>query len=313
VGRPCKLPTSPRCAVAFVEDRLQRRRSAVASAAFRRLHLPWNRTISMTEDRKPLVQFQKDGHVAIFVLDAPPANTYSHEMMLDLDGCTLQARFDPEVQVIVLTGQGEKFFCAGADIGMLQKADPTYKYYFCLHANETLSRLEQTPKLVIAALNGHTVGGGLEVAMAADLRLARKDCGKFGLPEVALGVLPGTGGTQRLARMVGKSKAIEMMVSGEMFGTDRALDLGIVNQVFDGDGADFMAQVMEYARSLTTPGKAAMAVGHIKRAVQTGIELPLEAGLTLERELQAKLFASADAQEGIRSYNEKRNAEFEGR
>jgi enoyl-CoA hydratase/carnithine racemase len=264
----------------------------------------------MSNDCKPLVGYKKDGHVAVLTLDAPPANTYSHEMMLDLDACTLQARFDTEVQVIVITGQGEKFFCAGADIGMLQKADPTYKYYFCLHANETISRLEQTPKLVIAALNGHTVGGGLEVAMAADLRIARKDCGKFGLPEVALGVLPGTGGTQRLARMVGKSKAIELMVSGGTFGTDRALELGIVNQVFEGE--DFMVQVMEYAHSFTTPGKAAMAVGHIKRSVQTGIELPLEAGLTLERELQAKLFASADAQEGIRSYNEKRQAEFEG-
>ncbi len=264
----------------------------------------------MSADRSPLVQYHKDGHVAVFTLDAPPANTYSHEMMLDLDACTLKARFDPEVQVIVITGKGEKFFCAGADIGMLQKADPTYKYYFCLHANETISRLEQTPKLVIAALNGHTVGGGLEVAMAADLRIARQDCGKLGLPEVALGVLPGTGGTQRLTRMLGKSKAIELMISGATFGTDQALALGLVNQVFAGE--DFMGQVMEYARSFTTPGKAAMAVGHIKRCVQTGGELPLEAGLTLERELQAKLFNSADAQEGIRSYNEKRKAEFEG-
>ena len=122
---------------------------------------------------KPLVTYEKDGHVAILTLDAPPANTYSHAMMLELDRFILEARFDPDVQVIVLTGAGEKFFCAGADIGMLQEADPTYKYYFCLHANETLARLEQTPKLVIAALNGHTVGGGLEVAMAADLRVAR--------------------------------------------------------------------------------------------------------------------------------------------
>jgi enoyl-CoA hydratase/carnithine racemase len=232
-------------------------------------------------------------------------------MMLELDAAILQARFDVDIQVIVLTGAGEKFFCAGADIGMLQTADPTFKYYFCLHANETISRLEQTPKLVIAALNGHTVGGGLEVAMAADLRVARQDCGKFGLPEVALGVLPGTGGTQRLARMLGRSKAIELMVSGRMFGPDEALGLGIVNALFP--GADFMAQVMDYARSFTTPGKAAMAVGHIKRAVQTGAELPLEAGLTLERELQARLFHSADAQEGIRAYNEKRAAQFEGR
>ena len=266
----------------------------------------------MSDDRKtsPLVHYEKHGHVAVFTLDAPPANTYSHEMMLDLDECTLRARFDQDVQVIVLTGKGDKFFCAGADIGMLQEANPTWKYYFCLHANETISRLEQTPKLVIAALNGHTVGGGLEVAMAADIRIARRDCGKFGLPEVALGVLPGTGGTQRLVRMLGKSKAIELMASGQTFGTDEALALGIVNQVFDGD--DFLAQVLDYAKSFTTPGKAAMAVGHIKRSVQTGAELSLEAGLSLERELQARLFASRDAKEGIRAYVEKRKATFEG-
>jgi enoyl-CoA hydratase/carnithine racemase len=101
---------------------------------------------------------------------------------------------DRAVHVIVLRGAGEKFFCAGANIGMLKDADPDFKYYFCLHANETLNRLEQTPKLVIAALNGHTVGGGLEVAMAADIRIARKDGGKIGLPEVALGVLPAPAG-----------------------------------------------------------------------------------------------------------------------
>src|SRR5205823_7095231 len=138
----------------------------------------------------------------------PPANAYSYEMFREIDDAILKARFDPAVHVIVLTGAGEKFFCAGANISMLSKADPYWKYQFCLHANETLNRLEQTPKLVIAAINGHCVGGGLEVAMAADLRVAKRGKAKIGLPEVALGVMPGTGGTQRLARMVGRSKAI---------------------------------------------------------------------------------------------------------
>src|SRR3569832_2337944 len=112
-------------------------------------------------------------------------------MMQEIDAAVLEARMDPDVHVILLRGGGDKFFCAGANIGMLKDADPDFKYYFCLHANETLNRLKQTPKLIITTLNGHTVGGGLEVAMAADIRIARKDAGKIGLPEVALGVRPG--------------------------------------------------------------------------------------------------------------------------
>lgn len=258
----------------------------------------------------PLVHYRVDAHVAVLTLDDAPANTYTHEMMRELDERVLEARFDSDVQVLVLTGQGERFFCAGADIKMLEGADPTWKYYFCLHANETLSRLEQTPKLVIAALNGHTVGGGLEVAMAADIRVACKNGGKVGLPEVNLGVLPGTGGTQRLTRLVGKSKAIELMVSGDNFSFEEAAHLGIVNRIFAGE--NFIEQVMEYARSFATPGRAAMAVGHIKRAVQAGGEMPLESGLALERELQLRLFSSADAKEGLSAYNEKRKPNFEG-
>src|SRR5918997_4485889 len=145
-----------------------------------------------------LVQYAAAEGVAVLTLNDPPANTYSYGMMQELDRAILAARMDERVQVIVITGSGEKFFCAGANIAMLQSVTPTFKYYFCLHANETLSRLEQTPKLVVAAINGHCVGGGLEVAMAADLRIARRGAGKMGLPEVNLGVLPGTGGTQRL-------------------------------------------------------------------------------------------------------------------
>src|SRR3569832_1095357 len=174
----------------------------------------------------------KDG-VALITLNDPPANTYSYEMMQQLDRAVLDARMDDGVQVIVITGRGEKFFCAGADIQMLANVTPGFKYYFCLHANETLNRLEQTPKLVIAALNGHTVGGGFEVAMAADIRIARKDAGRIGLPEVALGVLPGTGGTQRLARLVGKARAIELMATGRLLSMAEAQQAGLVNDVWD--------------------------------------------------------------------------------
>jgi len=161
------------------------------------------------EATKTLVNYRTDGGVAIIEMNDPPANTYTYEMNRQLDEAILKARFDNDVHVLVLTGNGDKFFSAGANIKMLASVDPVFKYYFCLHANETLLRLEHTPKLVIAALNGHTVGGGLEIAMAADIRIARRDAGKIGLPEVNLGVLPGTGGTQRLLRLVGKAAAIE--------------------------------------------------------------------------------------------------------
>jgi enoyl-CoA hydratase len=254
--------------------------------------------------------------VAVIELNEPPANTYSYEMMREIDDAVLSARMHDGVHVIVLTGAGEKFFCAGANINMLKEASPGFKYYFCLHANETMNRLEQTPKLVIAALNGHTVGGGLEVALAADLRLARQGAGKIGLPEVALGVLPGTGGTQRLARLVGKAKAIELMASGALMSFDEALALGIVNQVW-GDaelkGRTFREAALDYARQFTPPNRASRAVGHIKRAVQSGIEMSIAEGLALERELQQRLFESEDAREGLAANLEKRTPRFRGR
>ena len=261
-----------------------------------------------------MVQSQVDGRIAILTLNDPPANTYSYEMMQALDGAILAARMDERVQVIVLTGQGEKFFCAGANIEMLKAVTPEFKYYFCLHANETLSRLEQTPKLVVAAINGHCVGGGLEVAMAADIRIARRGAGKMGLPEVSLGVLPGTGGTQRLVRLVGKPRALELMATGTLFDFDEGQALGLVNHIYAADtSADFLEQVLGYARQFTTPGKAARAVGRIKRSVQTGAEISFEAALALERELQQQLFQSDDAREGLAAYVEKRKPQFTGR
>src|SRR5437764_2477616 len=198
------------------------------------------------ETTKQLINYRPDGGVAVIEMNDPPANTYTYEMNRQLDDAILKARMENDVYVTVFTGAGEKFFSAGANIKMLASVDPTFKYYFCLHANETLLRLEHTPKLVIAALNGHCVGGGLEIAMAADLRIARKDAGKIGLPEVNLGILPGTGGTQRLSRMVGKSKAIELMVTGNTFSFEEAQELGIVNQVIDATADEWWEQILDY-------------------------------------------------------------------
>ena len=260
---------------------------------------------------KQLINYKNEGGIGIIEMDEPPANCYTHEMMRQLDAAILKARMDNDVHVILLRGAGEKFFSAGADIQMLNQADPTFKYCFCLHANETLNRLEQTPKLVIGALNGHTVGGGLEIALACDIRLARKEGGKIGLPEVNLGVLPGTGGTQRLARSLGKSRAIELMVTGRTFSFEEAFEMGLVNEVFDRDS--FWDEVMDYARQFVPPNKASKAVGRIKRAVQSGAEVGFHEGLAIERELQQLLFQSEDAKEGIAAYIEKRQPKFQAK
>ena len=264
-------------------------------------------TATATEAR--LIDYRVENGLAIIELNDPPANTYTYEMNRQLDDAILDARMDDDAHVIVIRGKGEKFFSAGANINMLNTVTPRFKYFFCLHANETLNRLEQTPKLVIAALNGHTVGGGLEIAMAADIRLGCQGKSQIGLPEVNLGVLPGTGGTQRLARLVGKNKAIELMTTGRTFGFDEAKELGLVNEVFPAES--FWDDVVEYARQFCPPNKAAKAVGLIKRSVQSGAEVPFESGLAIERELQQQLFQSGDAKEGLAAYVEKRKAEFQ--
>ena len=263
------------------------------------------------ETTKTLVEYSTDAGVAVITMTDPPANTYTYEMNRQLDECILRARMDNDVYVLVLTGAGEKFFSAGASIPMLTKADPQFKYYFCLHANETLSRLEQTPKLVIAALNGHTVGGGLEIALACDIRIAKKEGGKIGLPEVNLGVLPGTGGTQRFARAIGRSRSLELMATGRTFSFEEALEMGLINYLYEKES--FWDDVLAYARQFCPPNKASRAVGRIKRSVVTGTEIPFAEALGLERELQQLLFTSEDAKEGLAAYVEKRAANFKGK
>ena len=260
---------------------------------------------------KELVRYRLEEGVAVLEMDDPPANTYTYEMMQQLDSAILRARMDDGVHVVVIRGAGEKFFSAGASIPMLAKVDPQFKYYFCLHANETLCRLEQTPKLVIAALNGHTVGGGLEIALACDIRIAKKEGGKIGLPEVNLGVLPGTGGTQRFARAVGRARSLELMATGRTFSFEEALEMGLIQYIYEKES--FWEEVMAYAKQFCPPNKASRAVGRIKRSVVTGSEIPFGEALGLERELQQLLFTSEDAKEGLSAYVEKRAADFKGK
>jgi enoyl-CoA hydratase/carnithine racemase len=256
-----------------------------------------------------LVNYATEKGVALLTLTDPPLNAYTHETLKELDACVLEARFDDDVQVLVVTGQGE-YFSAGVNVNMLKEADESFTYYFCLHASETLLRLENTPKLVIAAVNGHCLAGGLALALACDLRIARAGSFHIGLPDIDLGVLPGLGATQRLTSLIGKGRALELMVEGERLTVDEALEAGVIHKAWEAATPDeFTRDVLDYAHAFCAPGRASRAVGAIKRAVQTG-GASLEQGLALERELQGRLLGSADAKEGILAQTQKRKPTF---
>jgi len=250
-----------------------------------------------------------DDHVGYIEIGKPKANTYDLAMMQEMDQAIEEFRFDENARVLVLASSVPGFFSAGADIEMLKQSQPDFKAMFCLHCQETLDKFASTPKIVIAAINGHCVGGGLEIALSTDLRMMAKDSGKIGLPEVTLGVLPGTGGTQRLPRLVGQSRALDMMITGKLLTPDEALAIGLVNYVFPKE--TFAQDVQAYASTLAKG--PARAVSLIKRSVLEGIEMPLTAGLALERELQNRLFVTEDAKEGLSAFVEKRKPSFKGR
>ena len=258
-----------------------------------------------------LVDYRVDDGLGIIEINNPPANVYTLDSLKLLDEAILKARFDSSIHVIVITGAGDKFFCAGADIRMLSSETAEFKNNFALFGHETLMRLENTPKLVIAGINGHCVGGGLEIAMACDIRVAKKDAGRVGLAEVNLGVIPGMGGTQRLPRLVGLARALELAATGRMIAFEEAEAWNLIHDIFDPE--DFKEQVMDYARQFVAPNKPSKAVGLIKRAIQSGINGSLSDGLALERELLAQAFDSADAAEGLSAYQEKRVAKFVGK
>jgi len=258
-----------------------------------------------------LIDYRAENGVGIIELNNPPANAYTLESLKQLDAAVVNARFDTNVHVIVIRGTGDKFFSAGADINMLSKESTEFRNHFALFGHETLLRLENTPKLVIAAINGHCAGGGLEIAMACDLRIAKKNAGRMGLAEVNLGVIPGMGGTQRLPRLVGKARAIELAATGRLIAFEEALDYGLIEEIFESE--DFFTQILDYARQFVAPNKPSKAVGLIKRAIQTGLQGSQYEGLAFERELLAQAFASTDAAEGLAAYKEKRVAKFQGK
>lgn len=258
----------------------------------------------------PAVRLESRDGIGYIKINKPKANLYDRAFMNELNDAVDEIRFNNDIKVVIMLSELDKFFSAGADINMLKVSEPNYKSSFCLGAQETLSKMERTPKVFLAALTGHTVGGGLEIALAADIRFAADTPGlQIGLPEVKLGVLPGTGGTQRLSRLVGKSRALDLMITGRTMGPQEALDLGIVNYVYPAD--QLMVRVEEYAQNIAQG--ASRAVGLIKQAVVQGTEVHLDGGLFMERELQNRLFISEDAKEGITAWTERREPEFHGR
>lgn len=262
------------------------------------------------EGRK-MIEYRVDKGVALLEINRPPVNSYTHELLRELDDALLEARFDENVHALVLTGKVEKFFSAGADINMLANQSLAYKNNFALHGHETLIRMENTPKLIIAAINGHAVGGGLEIAMAADIRIAKKEGGRVGLAEINLGVMPGMGGTQRLPRLVGKARAMELCATGRTIAFEEAVETGLIHYIYERE--NFLERVMDYARQFVPPNKGSLAVGKVKRAIQGGVDLSIVDGLELERELLSQTFGSEDGSEGVKAYLEKRTARFKGK
>lgn len=265
----------------------------------------------VTEEKTmPAVRLDTQGGIAYIKLNKPKLNLYDRDFMLQLNEVIDEIRFNNDIKVVIMVSELEKVFSAGADIHMLKASDPTYKSSFCLGAQETLSKIERTPKVFLAVLHGHTVGGGLEIALATDIRFASSAPNvQIGLPEVKLGVLPGTGGTQRLSRLIGKSKALDLMITGRLLNPQEALDIGVVNYIYPPE--ELSNRVDEYAQNLLQG--ATKAVGLIKQAVVQGTEVHLDAAFFMERELQNRLFVTQDAQEGLASFIEKRPPEFEGR
>jgi enoyl-CoA hydratase/carnithine racemase len=251
----------------------------------------------------------RDGAVGTITLDHPPANTYDIHFMQDLDRAIEAHLADDTVKAVVLKSDLEKIFSAGADVREFRTHTTAENMKMIRVAHTALRRIGTSSKVFIAAVNGHALGGGLELALACDLRFAAEGEYRLGLPEVTLGLLPGNGGTQRLPRLIGRTKALDLMITGRTITPAEAKELGVVDRLFPPE--ELTAGAMTYATRIAAG--ATLAVGNIKRAVIDGVDLPMDEALALERDLIEKLYDSADGREGIEAFCEKRPPTFFGR
>src|SRR6266702_5016895 len=255
------------------------------------------------------VNLEKEGHVGVLVLDRPPANSYDYKFLRSRAGAIDDARNDADVRAVVVTSASEKFFSAGADVGVFASGTPRSRFMTALMAHEAFRKMENTPLVFIAAIAGHCLGGGLELALACDLRFAAEGGYQIGLPEVNLGLFPGSGGTQRLPRRIGLAKAIDFIANATTLKPAEAKEAGLVDRLFP-DAAACRAGAIEYAAKLGDG--PSVAIGHAKLAATLGYGGPIDLGLALEREAIGRVFVSDDADEGIKAFTEKRKASFKG-
>lgn len=256
------------------------------------------------------VSLEMEGAVGIIVLDRPPANSYDYDFLKELGAAIDDARYDDDIRAGVVTSASEKFFSAGADVTAFRSGSSNQRAMTALLAHEVFRKFENTPMVFVAAIAGHALGGGLELALACDLRFAARGSYRIGLPEVSLGLFPGSGGTQRLPRLVGLSRGIDLIANARTLSPEEATELGIVDQLYD-DAAACRTAAIEYCAKLAAgPSEA---IGRAKVVTSLGYGAPLDLGLALEREAIARVFVSDDAQEGITAFGEKREPAFKGR
>ena len=260
----------------------------------------------MAEEYETVLASVEEGVGTITINRPEVRNALSTQVLGDIRGALAEFRHDDQVGVVVFTGAGDRAFAAGADIGELRER--TFLDALASTMQAVYDEVEAYEKPTIAAVNGLALGGGCELAMACDIRIAAENA-EFGQPEVALSIIPGAGGTQRLARLVGKGRAVELILTGRIFDAEEALRIGLVTRLVPPD--ELTKAVMETAWQILSKGP--LAVRLAKLAVQTGFETDLKTGLVIERLAQAVLFTSEDKREGTSAFLEKREPEFEGR